>query len=110
MPGACSRRIIEAAAAHFNVTVADVLGPSRLRRLVEARHVAMWLLREMRGFSLPRIAKYLHRGDHTTALHGIKHCEETPALKAAALEIMALLKEPTAEHITPAGEEAPDGQ
>jgi chromosomal replication initiator protein len=90
MPGE-ARRIIAAAAAHFGVEVNDVLSPSRMRKLVQPRHVAMWLLRQ-RGLSFPQIARRMNRGDHTTALHGARAVEASDKLLAAAAEIVAKLK------------------
>lgn len=65
------RRIIQASAEHFGVEISDMLCPSRMRVLVAPRHVCMWLLRE-RGLSFPQIARRMNRGDHTTAIHGVR--------------------------------------
>jgi chromosomal replication initiation ATPase DnaA len=83
------------------VSVEDVLGRSRIAKLVSARHVAMWLMREMRGLSLPRIAERTGRGDHTSALHGIRHVEATPWLLDAAQQIRAALTAPPAPTVPP---------
>jgi hypothetical protein len=103
--GIKSRRIVEVCAAHFRVSVDDVLGPSRLKPLVNARHVSMWILREMRGFSFPQIAKTMGKADHTTPLHGCRHVDDTPALRAAALEIIAELAEVAAAPVEGDGAE-----
>lgn len=61
------------AAAHNDVTAADLRGPSRARHVVLARQEFFW--RAARGrMSYSQIAAFLNR-DHTTALHGIgQHC------------------------------------
>jgi hypothetical protein len=101
-----SRMIVEASAAHFNVSVKDVLGRSRIVTLVSARHVAAWLIRDMRGQSLPQTARFLKRSDHTTVLHACRHVEATPALLNAARQIRAALTTPA----PPAeAESTPDG-
>ena len=66
--------ILEETAAFFGLTTDDLVSKSRSRPLTTARHVAMYLLRELTGLSLIRIGELFER-DHTTALHGIKKIE-----------------------------------
>lgn len=61
------RRVAEA----FGVTEKAVLGPSRLRSVMVPRQVAMHLVRELCGLSLPRIGAVFGR-DHTTVLHALR--------------------------------------
>jgi chromosomal replication initiator protein len=60
-------RIVARVAAAFAVTGKELLGPSRQRRALVPRQVAMLLAREA-GLSLPRIGAAFGR-DHTTVLH-----------------------------------------
>lgn len=85
-PGAPSMgEIIRAAARLSGVSVAELLGPCRERRLAYPRQVAMTLCREMTGASLPQIGRRFGGRDHTTVLHAIRATEArmTPALEAA---------------------------
>jgi chromosomal replication initiator protein len=66
--------ILDETAAYFGLTPADLISKSRSRQLTTARHVAMYLLRELTGLSLIKIGELFDR-DHTTALHGIKKIE-----------------------------------
>jgi chromosomal replication initiator protein len=66
--------ILNETAAYFGLTPADLISKSRSRQLTTARHVAMYLLRELTGLSLIKIGEMFDR-DHTTALHGIKKIE-----------------------------------
>ena len=66
--------ILEETAKYFGLRPEDLLSKSRSRPLTTARHVAMYLLRELTGLSLIKIGEYFNR-DHTTALHGIKKIE-----------------------------------
>lgn len=50
-------------------TQGDLLSSSRRAPAALARHVAMFVLRHEAGWSFPRIARALHRKDHTTAMH-----------------------------------------
>ncbi|HYV02454.1 MAG TPA: chromosomal replication initiator protein DnaA, partial [Actinomycetota bacterium] len=66
--------IMEETATFYALTTDDLVSKSRSRPLTTARHVAMYLLRELTGLSLIRIGELFER-DHTTALHGIKKIE-----------------------------------
>jgi chromosomal replication initiator protein len=66
--------VMEETAAYFGLQIADLVSKSRSRPLTTARHVAMYLLREMTGLSLIKIGEHFDR-DHTTAMHGIKKIE-----------------------------------
>ncbi|HEX4613399.1 MAG TPA: helix-turn-helix domain-containing protein [Urbifossiella sp.] len=63
--------IIKRVAAAFGVTEKELLGASRLRRVLVPRQVAMFLAREVCGLSFPRLATAFGR-DHTTVLHAVR--------------------------------------
>jgi chromosomal replication initiator protein len=62
--------ILEETARYFGLTVDDLVSKSRSRPLTTARHVAMYLVRETTGMSLPKLGELFER-DHTTVMHGI---------------------------------------
>ncbi len=64
--------IMEEVADHFSLTVEDLCSPSRSRKLVTARQLAMYLTRELTELSLPRIGKAFGGRDHTTVMHATK--------------------------------------
>ena len=63
-------QILDAVANHFGVEVAAFEGKSRSRTIARPRQVAMYLLREETGASLPQIGALLGGRDHTTVLYG----------------------------------------
>jgi chromosomal replication initiator protein len=63
--------ILEETAKYFGLSLGDLLSHNRSRPLTTARHVAMFLVRECTGMSLPRIGEMFGGRDHTTAKHGI---------------------------------------
>ena len=67
-----ARDIIRGTAQVYDVSAADLLGTSRHALIVRARHVAMWLVRDLLKASYPETAKALNRGDHTTAMSATK--------------------------------------
>ena len=68
-----TRRIIEAAAHEYGLTVEDILGDSRRRQIVAARWEAARRLREA-GLSYPHIGELLNR-HHTTVMHAVRSLE-----------------------------------
>jgi chromosomal replication initiator protein len=66
--------IMAETASYFSLRREDLVSKSRSRPLTTARHIAMYLLRELTGLSLIKIGDLFDR-DHSTALHGIKRIE-----------------------------------
>src|SRR5918996_899247 len=66
--------IMAETASYFSLRREDLVSKSRSRPLTTARHIAMYLLRELTGLSLIKIGELFDR-DHSTALHGIKRIE-----------------------------------
>ena len=55
------------------VYVSEVLGESRRKQVVGARHEAMYLIKATKpGLSFPQIAKWFAR-DHTTTIYAVAH-------------------------------------
>jgi chromosomal replication initiator protein len=67
--------ILEETANYFQLSTGDLISKSRSRPLTQARHIAMYLMRENTGLSLVKIGEIFGGRDHTTALHGIKKVE-----------------------------------
>ncbi len=65
-------RVIEIVADYYSLTAADLTGRSRTAPVAAARHIAMYLLREENGLSLPAIGDQLGGRDHTTVRHGVE--------------------------------------
>jgi chromosomal replication initiator protein len=63
-------QVLDAVADHFGVERAAFEGKSRSRVIARPRQVAMYLLREETGASLPQIGALLGGRDHTTVLYG----------------------------------------
>ena len=64
--------IINTVAEHFNITAQDLRGSKRNSEIVQPRHIAMYLCRNMTNLSLHSIAESLGKKDHTTIIHGIE--------------------------------------
>jgi len=65
------RDIIIASAADEGVHIGEVIGESRRRQVVRARHRAMYLIKATKpGLSFPQIAKWFDR-DHTSTIYAV---------------------------------------
>jgi len=61
--------ILEIVAGFYDLTVDDLLGRSRSRRIALPRQMAMYILREEAGLSFPQIGAELGGRDHSTIMH-----------------------------------------
>lgn len=64
--------ILSTVAIYYGVTVDDLRGSSRAQQFAIARHVAMYLCRELTDLSLPKIASIFGNRDHSTVLYANK--------------------------------------
>ncbi|WP_067780348.1 chromosomal replication initiator protein DnaA [Actinomyces vulturis] len=55
-------------ADYFSITIDDLCSANRSRTIVNARHIAMYLCRELTDLSLPKIGKEFGGRDHTTVM------------------------------------------
>ena len=65
--------ILSIVANYFNITSDEILSSKRTQEISYARHIAMYLLRECTGLSLPKIGKELGGRNHATILNGINN-------------------------------------
>ncbi|MGE5264546.1 MAG: chromosomal replication initiator protein DnaA [Acidobacteriota bacterium] len=62
-------QVLAAVAEYYRVDIADLTGRSRSKEVVLPRQMAMYLLREETGASLPQIGDLLGGRDHTTVMY-----------------------------------------
>ena len=62
-------------AAYYDIKLADMSSPRRLKQVAVPRQVAMYLSKQLTSLSLPDIGRRFGR-DHTTVLHSIRKIEE----------------------------------
>lgn len=66
------RALILSIAREHGLTYADMIGKSRRKHIVQARHEAIWAVRDARpDMSLPQIGRLFHK-DHTSILHALR--------------------------------------
>ncbi len=64
--------IISAVADSTAISSTEIVGDKRTRSIVYARHLAMYLARELTDSSLPKIGERMGGRDHTTVLHAVE--------------------------------------
>lgn len=68
--------IIKRISTHFNVKVADLKSPKRLKAVVLPRQIAMYLARQLTSSSYPEIGERFGGKDHSTIIHAIRKVEK----------------------------------
>ena len=71
-PVASPSRITQLVATQWRVRPEALSSKSRSRNIAEARHVAMYVVRELLGSSLQRIGELYGGRDHSTVLYSIR--------------------------------------
>lgn len=69
-------QIVEAVGKHFNISTDEIKGISRKAPIVHARHVAVFVTREITGDSWKHIGHLFGDRDHTSMMHGYQKISE----------------------------------
>ena len=64
--------IQEAVARHYSISIDELVGEKRTKRVVIPRQVAMYLSRELTDASLPTIGRAFGGRDHTTVIYAVQ--------------------------------------
>ena len=64
--------IQEAVGRHYGITIDELVGEKRTKRVVVPRQVAMFLCRELTDASLPAIGRAFGGRDHTTVIYAVQ--------------------------------------
>lgn len=89
-------KIINIVADYYNLTPSQLKGKIRTGQISLARHIAMYLIREILDLPLKKIGSSFGGKDHTTVMNAISKVEKElktdSALKAAIEELKARIK------------------
>jgi chromosomal replication initiator protein len=64
--------VLQAVSSSSGVSLQALAGKSRARPIAEARHIAMYLLREDAQLALKQVGLLLGHRDHSTVIHGVQ--------------------------------------
>lgn len=79
-------------AEHYNIRLADMMGPKRARNLARPRQIAMYLSKQLTNRSLPEIGRRFGGRDHTTIMHGVRKIEELAGEDQGLAEDITMLR------------------
>ena len=68
--------IVDATCSYFNVKKQDVIGKKKLKQIVMARQIAIYLIYDMMGVPLASIGSYFGGKDHTTVMYARDKIED----------------------------------
>lgn len=77
---------------HYNIRIADLLGPRRARAVSRPRQVAMFLSKSLTTKSLPEIGRRFGGRDHTTVIHAVKKVEELRTIDTQISDDVEMLR------------------
>ena len=70
------KNIIEVVLDHYEMEAADLLSAKKVRTIVRARQVGMYLARQLTPLSLTQIGSLFGGRDHTTVLYALRQIEK----------------------------------
>ncbi len=89
-------QVLETVSSFYEVPEADLVGKSRKRPVVRARHMAIYILREDLGLSLEQIGEVLGGRNHTTIRYAYRkiaaEVEKNPSLRRHLGDIRSALR------------------
>jgi chromosomal replication initiator protein len=85
-------QVCKLVAGHFGLSEKKLYGKSRTADIVSARHVAMYLCRELTNSPLMLIGKHFGKRDHSTVIHACKVVEEKISSETTMKKNINLLK------------------
>ena len=74
--GVSSESIIDIVLDHYEMDAADLLSARKVRTIVRARQVGMYLARQLTPLSLTQIGSLFGGRDHTTVLYALRQIEK----------------------------------
>jgi len=81
-PHPTAQAVLEVVANYFDLATEALTGKSRAKEIAEARHIAMYLLREAAHQRVTEIARLLGGRDHSTVIHGLRKVDHTLSIDA----------------------------
>ena len=95
------QQIIRVVATYYDIRVEDMKSERQDREASLPRHVAMFLAREMTGYSYMRIGRPLNRPDHTTVLYAVRRIKHRLARDGNLRKDIDFLRQQIAMPATP---------
>ncbi|MCR8612888.1 MAG: chromosomal replication initiator protein DnaA [Mycoplasma sp.] len=85
-------RIIQVVADYYNLTKSNITGKSRKEEITQARHISMWLIRQITKLSYKNIGKQFSNRDHSTVLNAIEKINAHSRIKSSLATVLKILE------------------
>lgn len=69
--------IIKTIANQYHIKLIDIRGPKRQKNITNARHIAMFLIKDQLDLPLIEIGRYFGNRDHTSVMHAVRKIEQS---------------------------------
>lgn len=76
---------------HFSVPLESIIGESRRKEVATARHIAIYLCKQLTASSLKTIGLHFSNRDHSTVIHSIKFIEKSISSNTEMKNLILLL-------------------
>ena len=87
--------IVGAVSEHYNLQPKTLLSNTRLKEVTQARHIAMYLSKQMTEHSLNEIGQYMGKRSHATVLHAYRQMQDQleldPVLRQTVKQIQSVI-------------------
>lgn len=91
-----TEKIKKTVAEYYNLTMPQLVGKSRMSNITMARHISMYLIRDLLNLSFIKIGEEFGGRDHSTVMSACEKVQKLvakdPAYKEAIIELKTLLK------------------
>ena len=81
---------------YYGTSMGELISATRRREITVPRQIAMYLVREIIGMSLPQIGRVFGDRDHTTVLHSCKSVEQNmknnPTMKSVVDDLQRMVR------------------
>ena len=85
-------QIVEIIANYYNLNKNDVLGPSRKNDIVLARHISMWMIRNLTNQTYKDIGRLFKGKDHSTIIKAIEKIDYQMKINETIKSTLKLIK------------------
>ena len=86
-------RIVNTVADFYNISPSQLIGKNRISQITLARHIAMYLMRNMLDIPLTKIGAVFSNAHHTTVLNGVEKVDKLLKSQPEMKETITKLKQ-----------------
>ena len=73
---ATEQKILSAVSSYYSLSIPQITGKNKATNIVNARHVAIYLIRDLLDLPLKKIGQVFGGRDHTTIIHSIEKVDK----------------------------------